>query len=453
MKRHILLKLSLLRSIQEFLPILLLLPLLISLLLSCNTTEPPPFKEEPPKAIKLKLLDVSCTEAFINVNADDSVLPVAITLKKDNTALFSFTLTKTDTVVIDTTLQPNINYTYQTTAQIKGKEENSDTLQVKTLNTTSHNFTWQIFTFGQHSSSILYDVAIIDENNIWAVGEIYADTTGQAYNAVHWNGTSWELKRIRYYGACSAVEYPPLKAIYAFSANNIVITNGGSIGWFDGNTVRLDCGVNPLLTGAINKMWGSSSNDLYVVGNSGSIAHYQNGVWSKVESGTATNLNDIWGYYDRIDNEESVLSVASNIMHLGEYRLLAISNNTAHDTLNWTYNDYWLKTVWFKNKYSPVYIGGGGIKVYKRNYWEEQHISNNFIQCIRGTDVNDIFASGDNGFLGHFNGIQWHIYNELYSETVFLRTVIRGNTVIIVGYNFSGLQVGEAILVIGKRTN
>ena len=188
---------------------------------SCNTTEPPPFKEEPPKAIKLKLLDVSCTEAFINVNADDSVLPVAITLKKDNTALFSFTLTKTDTVVIDTTLQPNINYTYQTTAQIKGKEENSDTLQVKTLNTTSHNFTWQKFEFGGiGGSSVLNDVAIIDENNIWVVGEIYADTTGQAYNAVHWNGTSWELKRIQTYFRGNLITVP-LDGIFAFSSTDI----------------------------------------------------------------------------------------------------------------------------------------------------------------------------------------------------------------------------------------
>ncbi len=44
---------------------------------------------------------------------------------------------------------------------------------ITTMDTTSHNFTRQSFTFGQHSSSVLYDVAIIDENNIWAVGDIY----------------------------------------------------------------------------------------------------------------------------------------------------------------------------------------------------------------------------------------------------------------------------------------
>ena len=188
------------------------------------------------------------------------------------------------------------------------------------MDTTSHNFTWQTFTFGNAGagSSVLYDVAIIDENNIWAVGEIYMnDSLGNpdpnAYNAIHWNGTSWELKKIRYYGACSAVEYPPIKAIWAFSENNIVITNGGSIGWFDGINVNLDCVVNPLLTGSINKMWGNSSSDLYAVGNNGNIAHYQNGSWRKIESGTTLNINDILGDFNEKTQEWEILVVAANV--------------------------------------------------------------------------------------------------------------------------------------------
>ena len=44
-------------------------------------------------------------------------------------------------------------------------------------------------------------IANIDENNIWAVGEIYMlDSLGNhdphAYNAVHWDGLNWEMLRI-----------------------------------------------------------------------------------------------------------------------------------------------------------------------------------------------------------------------------------------------------------------
>ena len=85
----------------------------------------------------------------------------------------------------------------------------SEAVTVTTMDTTSHNFTWQTFTFGgQGGSSTLFDVAIINENDIWAVGEMYVyDSTGAPvlYNAVHWDGSKWELKRIKYFGQCSAV--------------------------------------------------------------------------------------------------------------------------------------------------------------------------------------------------------------------------------------------------------
>ncbi len=47
------------------------------------------------------------------------------------------------------------------------------------MDTTSHNFTFTSWTFGTVGSSTLYDVAIINENNIWAVGEIMIADTSQ----------------------------------------------------------------------------------------------------------------------------------------------------------------------------------------------------------------------------------------------------------------------------------
>ena len=99
--------------------------------------------------------------------------------------------------------------------------------------------------------------------------------------------------------ACNPVTHPPLRAIWTFSENNIGFTSGGSIGWFNGTSNRTDCTIRPLLTGSINKICGSSSSDLYAVGNNGNIAHYQNGIWTKVESGTTGNLYDVWGIRDQ----------------------------------------------------------------------------------------------------------------------------------------------------------
>ena len=57
------------------------------------------------------------------------------------------------------------------------------------MDTTSHNFIWEIDTLGI-GGSYLNDVAIIDENNIWVVGNIETDTA--TYNAAHWDGNECE---------------------------------------------------------------------------------------------------------------------------------------------------------------------------------------------------------------------------------------------------------------------
>ena len=247
----------------------------------------------------LSLVDVSCTEAFIKVTAADSVLPLSISLMKDDNSIANFTLTKTDTVVIDTTLQPDHIYIYQTTETINGDEEKSDTLQVKSLEITSNTFIWQKFVIGGGASSILRDVAIIDENNIWAVGEIYNDTTGQAYNAVHWDGHNYELKRIYFPTVCSSkdsVPYPA-KAIFAFENRRIWISSSGDKIAILENGIQIDKFCLPYnVSMSINKIWGASSNNLYIVGNEGKIAHYQNGNWSNIESGINLNIHDINGF-------------------------------------------------------------------------------------------------------------------------------------------------------------
>ena len=262
----------------------LLFVLTTTLFISCNTTEPPIITPPPQDLRKITLTfeDASCTEVWLKIKADSLTLPAELTLKQyiptGDSLSQIFVLNTQDSVLYIDSLLPNQTYNYQavlsTDTTIK-----SEKITAQTLEPTSHNFTWQTWEFGQHSSSVLYDVAIIGENNIWAVGEIYMnDSLGNpdpnAYNAVHWDGSEWELKRIYHGSSCNPVDYPPFKSIFAFSGTEIVLTSGGSIGWFDGVTNRTDCSINPILTGAINKIWGTSINDLYIVGNDGNIAYY-----------------------------------------------------------------------------------------------------------------------------------------------------------------------------------
>jgi hypothetical protein len=308
--------------------------------------------------------------------------------------------------------------------------------------------TWQTFTFGGIGGScVLYDVAIIDENNIWAVGEIYADTTGLPYNAAHWNGQSWELKRIQTYFRGNLITVP-LDGIFAFSATDIWMVGSLPIHGDGNNWTMYDLRttVDPNLS--LSKAWGSSSNDMYFVGRAGSIAHYKNGVWSKVESGTTTNINDIWGTNDPTSNNSLVLCTVSSRYHLGDYKLLSISESTAKEYFNWTYTRIY--GIWF-NSLLNIYIVGDGAYLYKNNSLETINLTTNFfLTRVKGNALNDIYVSTGDAQIFHFNGINWYEQNNgIYG--VYEGMDVKDSIIALVGYNIEGGIVGKAIITLGKH--
>jgi len=219
--------------------------ILISLTLSCNTTEPPPPPDAKP-TLALTLEDASSIEAWVKLTTTNLQFPATITLKQNNIVTQDIILSYADTLLYIDSLLPKITYTFQAITQSSNQfitaersEDGSITsneLSITTMDTTSHNFTFETWTFGEVGSSTLYDVAIIDENNIWAVGEIYMnDSLGNpdphAYNTVHWDGTEWKLFRIMFYTICGQQNRTPYpaSAIFAFNENEIWIGMDGSV--------------------------------------------------------------------------------------------------------------------------------------------------------------------------------------------------------------------------------
>ena len=45
----------------------------------------------------------------------------------------------------------------------------------------------------------------------------------------------------------------------------------------------------------LNSIWGSSGTDVFAVGDSGIIVHYDGVDWSIMGSGATYNLNGVWG--------------------------------------------------------------------------------------------------------------------------------------------------------------
>ena len=59
---------------------------------------------------------------------------------------------------------------------------------------------------------------------------------------------------------------------------------------------RASGGESPLPQGnRLNGIWGSGANDVWAVGDSGTIVHWNGTAWSIVASGTTKNLHGVWG--------------------------------------------------------------------------------------------------------------------------------------------------------------
>jgi len=299
------------------------------------------------------------------------------------------------------------------------------------MDTTSHDFTWQTFEFGgQGGSSSFYDVAIIDENDIWAVGEIY--TTDDKYNAAHWNGEKWELKKIKT-NACGGVVFPPIKTVYAFSNSDIIFGHiDASITKYNGATFINDCSFIKQINGSINKIWGTSSSDLYVVGNSGLIAHYDGQQWQRIESGTDENINDIHGIVN--NNKKIIYCVFGKTLTQTIPGVIKIENKNVIE-VQWPYQDRIPHSIWF-DKPGLIYVAGGEVAL--KDYTGEWRIISNlpryYIKRIRGNADNDIFIAGAYSILAHFNGLGWYLYEYGNSNKHYESLDFKNNLLVVVGH-------------------
>lgn len=315
--------------------------------------------------------------------------------------------------------------------------------------TTSHNFAWQTWTFGGNAGSCtLKDVAIINENNIWAVGKI--DITDSSingyttYNAVHWNGTDWQLKRILYDGNIWTIS-----TVFAFNENDIWFS---AFVRFDGDNF-IEHPIDPILVGwSINKLWGTSSNDLYVVSNNGNIAIYNGTIWQKIESGTNVDIHDIWGSVNNSTGEKTILAIAS-FQNYGKGMDLLRLNGLTASKLDTTGLRIAQSSVWLKGS-NNIYVVGDGVfykdKLNEPIWKHDQSHPFLFKRSIRGNEWNDIIIVGDFGLVSHYNGKSWHHYrgNELPNLSGSYYSVsIKENTIIAVG----DLDNGQAIILKGIR--
>ena len=323
--------------------------------------------------------------------------------------------------------------------------------------TTSHNFTWQKYTWGGGGSSSINDVAIINDTNIWVVGDInLPDSIAQDSHGhnrprciAHWNGKTWDLQYIAYMppGSIGDSLSAKVNAIFARDDHDIWIA-AGYMFHYDG--VKWTPHYNTDAEGS-TKIWGDNSGKLWCVGRNGSIIYYNGSNWQKLQSGTTFNFQDIYGAKDSKTGEWEILALTAQYDTLPVQSQLFRIEGTAVSVAETFFKIYF--SVWFEpgEKY---YLSGDGI-LWKNKlsdaswvYNPMGTITNNTSGSIRGNNLNDVFISQLYLDVLHFNGASWLDYHNVIPGGFgsYSRIALKGNTMVAGGWIDQ-----KAIVLLGKR--
>lgn len=415
--------------------------------ISCETTEPAIDKSR----LSLTVVDASVSEVYLRLQVLNPRINETIELKRNGITVMSYN-SRRDTVLVDTSLTENTTYSYSIAAFEGGKTTSlGESISATTLIPASHDFKFQTFLYGNADPSILTDVAIIDENNIWAVGEInMKDSLGnvifQPFNAVHFDGKEWKMINIptvdREY---SRYWSESLEAIYALDEKDIWVTTGGQMVHFDGRSwgqwQHLTEDLNDPKIGVIKRIWINKDHEAYAVGERENVWHYSgSGKWSQLETEYRYGIFDIWGMRTPSGEDKIICSGANPPSSSCLFEVKGDKVTPIYRTSGKV-----LISSWFTNPYN-VYSCGTGVYAYKANKMETVFDDPYyFFKSVRGIGSNDIMVSGSPGFAAHYNGKDVK-YFTLDSRDAYISMAYKNGVVVMVG------RRGEqAVLTIGKR--
>jgi len=195
-----------------------------------------------------------------------------------------------------------------------------------------------------------------------------------------------------------------LRGIWGTSASNVfAVGESGTILHYDGS------GWSPMNSGTteyLYSIWGSSGTDIYSVGAAGTILHFNGSRWSPEESGTIENLRGVWS---SSETDMFIVGDNSSILHFdGSSWSPMESGSTA-----------WLLGIWGSSGTDVFAVGGyyngsgvwfdrdswdGGVILhYDGSSWSE--MKNDIaeqIYSIWGSSANDIFSVGAYGTILHY---------------------------------------------------
>ncbi|MFC1926211.1 WD40/YVTN/BNR-like repeat-containing protein [Chloroflexota bacterium] len=143
-------------------------------------------------------------------------------------------------------------------------------------------------------------------------------------------------------------------------------------------------------------VWGSSSTDVFAVGTGGTILHYDGSAWSEMTSGTSAGRYGVWG------------SSATDVFAVGDDGVIVHYDGSAWSKMtSGTLDDLW--GVWGSSATDVFAVGDlGTILHYDGSAWSEMTSgTTEWLFGVWGSSATDVFAVGKYGTILHYDGSAW----------------------------------------------
>jgi len=177
-----------------------------------------------------------------------------------------------------------------------------------------------------------------------------------------------------------------LNDVFAINENNVwVVGNGGTILYYNGSTwTAQTSGTSEDLNG----VWGSSATSVWAVGDNGTVLFFDGTSWTAQTSGTSENLNGVWG------------SSATSVWAVGGGGVIQFYNGSSWATqTSGTVNT--LESVWGSSATSVWAVGISGTIVFSSNggsTWTAQTSGTTAILYdVWGSSATSVWISGSQG--------------------------------------------------------
>jgi hypothetical protein len=242
---------------------------------------------------------------------------------------------------------------------------------------------------------------------MWAVGGY-----DQVGDAMHWDGKSWT--------GIQHVAVDDLHGVWGSTSDDVwaVGDTGVAIRW-NGSTWTQYAGTTNL-----NAVWGTTGSDVWGVGYNSEIKHWDGTSWGLDPScqapapfppygcpgsGGPWTLFDVWG-----TSASDIWAVGGGVLaHRDATKWTVIENNYYFSLMSvWgtASNDVWA-VGWYLDESVSPYVGHSLVRHYDGTTWTKIPVNTSAVlRGVGGTSASDVWISGDGGLLYHWDGAslkQW----------------------------------------------